>query len=224
MHQPNAGRRGARLLSLALLTALAAVGLSSCYPDYNLSPTDYDVVVTKFDDATNFGAYRTFALADTVIHLGADTTGPNAGTDPRLTRKYDQQILDRVQQNMVARGYTYVPGKIDTTNPPSFVLVVAATAQTTVYSYYYYPYYGYWWGYWGWYYPPYVSYDSYSTGTLMINMIDPRKPSSGLGNRVYATVWFAGINGLLNATSAPLDRLYQRIDQAFTQSPYLGAK
>ena len=224
MHQRHAGRRGIRILSMALMAALAVGVLSSCYPDYNLSPTDYDVVLTKYDPATNFVTYGTYAMPDTIVHLSADTTGPNAGTDVRLSRKYDKEIIARVKQEMSDLGYSLVPGPIDTTNPPSVVVVLTATASTTLYSYYYYPYYGYGWGYWGWYYPPYVSYGSYSTGTFMMTMIDPRKPASGLGAKVFTTVWFAGLNGLLNATSAPLDRLYERIDQAFEQSPYLNTK
>lgn len=200
-----------------LLMLYAAVGaallFSSCYPDYNLSATDYDLVMTRYAPGTNFGAYDTYMMPDTVIHIDGDTL---TGTNKLLSRKYDQAILSTVAAHMQALGYQRVA--VDTTNPADVALIVAASGSTTIYYNYWYPYYPGYGGWGGWYYPPTVSVGSYSTGTLYVNMLDPAQRDS---QRRFPVVWFAAANGLLNATSSPATRITEAIDQAFAQSPYL---
>jgi Domain of unknown function (DUF4136) len=211
---PSAGR--VRLV-IAGLAALGAVSLfSSCYPDYGLTETDYDIVATKYSPTANFGALRTYAMPDTIIHIDGDST---TGTNKLLTRKYDQFILDQVARNMTAKGYTRVA--VDTTKPPDMGVIVSASG--TLYLQYNYWYGGYYGWYWGYYYPPYYGgyYTTYTTGTLYINIIDPKNPKSA---RQYPVIWYAAMNGLLNVTANPTTRLQEAIDQAFAQSPYLGAK
>jgi hypothetical protein len=205
-----------RLLLIGLVAVMATVLFSSCYPDYELSATDYDLVGTKYNPAANFGAYRTFMMPDTVIHVDGDTA---TGTNKNLTRKYDSFVLSTVAQNMVARGYTRVA--VDTLKPADMGIIVSASSTLYLqYNYYYGGYYGW---YWGWYYPPYYGgyYTSYETGTIYINMIDGKNPSAP---RKYPVLWFAALNGLLNVTTNPQTRLGDAINQAFAQSPYLGAK
>jgi hypothetical protein len=200
-----------------IFTLCAAVGavllLSSCYPDYNLSPTDYDLVMTRYVPGTNFGAYNTYMMPDTVVHLDGDTL---TGTNKLLSRKYDQTILSTVAARMSDLGYQRVA--VDTTNPADVAVIVAASGSTTIYYNYWYPYWPGYGGWGGWYYPPTVSVGSYSTGTLYVNMLDPAQRDS---QKRLPVVWFAAANGLLNATSTPATRLTEAINQAFTQSPYL---
>jgi hypothetical protein len=205
-------------LVLTVLTVLAVAALfSSCYPDYNLSATDYDVVATKYKPDVNFGALRTFMMPDTIIHIDGDST---TGTNKLLSRKYDSFILSEVEKNMTARGYTR--RAIDTVNRADMAVVVSASGTLYVqYNYYYGGYYGWYWGY---YYPPYYGgyTTAYTTGTLFINILDPKNP---VAPRKFPVLWYAAMNGLLDVTStAPTTRLAQDIGQAFTQSPYLGAK
>jgi len=117
---------------------------------------------------------------------------------------------------MTDLGYT----KVDISASPNLILAPAALEVTTVS--YWYPYWGWYWGgyYPGWGYPYYPTggyYSSYSTGTLMMNLIDPQTQSAD-GNAL--TQWTGAANGILTSTYSS-DRVNKLIDQAFAQSPYL---
>ena len=93
---------------------------------------------------------------------------------------------------------------------------VAALATTTTWvsGGCYYGYWSYWYPYYGWCYPTYYTY---TTGTILIVMANPNKSGDDKG------VWIAGLNGVLSgSTSNTSSRLNNNIDQAFSQSPYLG--
>jgi hypothetical protein len=193
-----------------------AWSLTGCYSDYGLSTDDYDVVATFYDENVDYSSFKTYVMPDTIFHIiGED------GKD-ELGRDNDQLILSLIVQNMTALGYRRV------TNPqvenPDVGIVIAASSTTTTEVYYSYAWGGYW-GYpgYGYYYPPYwwgPAVTSYTSGTVFINMADPKAFSSD--QKLLATVWLATINGLLEDTKANIrTRLASGINKAYEQSPYL---
>jgi hypothetical protein len=193
----------------AVTILVAALALSSCYPDYGLTVTDYDAVATYHKPDVTFGGYLKFFLKDTVQHVLPP------GGDDDFTRAYDQTILTSVENNLEAIGYvrTMVRDSAD------------IAVQTSVTKQEYMVYYG-WGGYWGWYwpgyYPPVYGY-TYSTGTIVIDMADVLRSNE---SDQVESVWMAFLQGLAGETSgsATESRIRTGIDQAFIQSPYLGAQ
>jgi hypothetical protein len=214
------GKNGAK----AVLFLLIVTGfLTSCYTDYGLSSQDHDLVITQYNKKTNFSKYKKYAIIDSVFHITGDTSKPNS---EYLSRAYDDFIINTIKNNMNSLGYTEVVNPKDT-NDVDIVLYVAALG-TKVEQYYY----GGWWGgypccgwgyyppYWG--YPGYVGTSTYYVGSLFINYVD-------VANITHPTVdveWHAILNGLLDNSSHTItqNRLKEKIDQAFDQSPYLSVK
>lgn len=205
-------------IAVAAILALMIVTATSCYYDYGLSYSDYDVVATAYSPSANFGAYKTFFMPDTIPHLTDETSDLIGHTN-------DQQILNAIANSFEAVGYQ----RVDTTAAePDFVVIVEAVASKTVVIYGggywgWYPWYPGWgWGWGGYYpgYPPISGGYSYSNGTILVNMIDP--DIAGPDNNV-ASIWFGAVNGLLGDTQAGVQkRLNSSINQLFNQSPYLG--
>jgi hypothetical protein len=205
-HRGKLLRRGTLGAAMILVAALA---LSSCYPDYGLTVTDYDAVATYHKPDVTFSGYTTFYLRPVVQHVL-----PPGGSDD-FTRAYDQTILTSVENNLEGLGY------VKTTDSANADLAV----QTSVTQQEYMVYYG-WGGYYGWgwgwpgYYPPVYGY-TYTTGSVIVDMADVLK--SNESNEVQS-VWFAVLQGLTGVTTgASTDsRIRTGINQAFIQSPYLG--
>jgi len=189
-----------------LLLAFLSLGfiLVSCYPGETLTPADTDVVATFYKPDVDFSTKMTYAIPDSIARVDED------GNPISNPGQFDQQIINRIKQNLNGLGFT------EEQNPANAdVLVVAFITTTTwasggCYSWWY----GWWYPYPGMCYP--VVY-TYSTGTLLFAMTDPQNQSSS------DAMWVAGINGILEDTSTGIaTRLNNNIDQAFTQSPYLG--
>ena len=87
---------------LVAIIATATVVIFSCYPDYGLGVSDFDMVLTTYDKGVDFGQFATYAMPDTVMHLK-----PEGITDD-LTRAYDSDVLEAVEQNMEEFGYTRI--------------------------------------------------------------------------------------------------------------------
>lgn len=222
-----------KFVKFFLLLGIISLLLVSCYPDGGLnSIDDYDVVVTRYNKDYNFGAVRTYAMPDTILHILADSTA-----EDEITREHDDLILNKFAENMGNIGYKRIT-TIDTTQQDSIpdVVILAAVFSTSWQGWSFYPGWGsgwgYWpgWGYWGPGYPGYgpgypgvaVPY-SFSTGTIMAYMFEPDDFDPDL--RLLPSEWGVGINGLLGDTSSGIaNRISQSIDQAFNQSSYLGAK
>ena len=49
-----------------------AFAINSCYTDYGLTTSDYDVVLTRYNKETDFASFRTYALPDTIFHIVGD--------------------------------------------------------------------------------------------------------------------------------------------------------
>jgi hypothetical protein len=207
-----------RVGAIGVLVFLAALGLAACYTDYGLTYSDYDVVLTSYDKGTDFGAFKTFFMRDTVFTLG------DSGST--ITDEFDEMTLNTVASNFAARGYVRLTDTL-AGSPPDFVVQVGKVTSTTIVAYSggywggYYPWYG--WGY-GWGYYPYypTTVSSYSQGSVLVTMIDPARTDTTA--KFIGTVWFGGANGLIgDVTSSTQQRIYNSINQMFIQSPYLGS-
>ncbi len=210
-----------KLIVLFSLVILSSFVLYSCYPDYGLTTSDYDTVITVFDNDANFKK-PTYAMPDTVVHFVEE------GDEDKVDRSKDALILSTIASNMTSLGYERVP--VDTTmDAPGFVIIVGVTV-TDNYGTAYYPGWGYWggWGWWGgypgWGYPGGTVTYSYTTGTIFMTMLGPDKDNISDDNK-FGAVWLARINGVVSSSSSinVSSRITQRINDAFNQSPYLGA-
>ncbi len=199
-----------RKSKLLMLFFLSALFITSCYNDYGLNTEDYDVVYTKYDPNTNFAAFKTFVMPDSVFHLIGDNS------DDNISRQFDALILHRVAENMENRGFE----RVNSLDSADVVVVVSVSNDTYSGAIYYPPS----WGYpgWGWDYPPYwgdVTYYEYNTGTLYIQFADKRNID---GQNILYTNWLAIANGLLSSNIIQTqNRIEKAINQAFAQSPYL---
>lgn len=192
-----------RLILLMLITGFGLI-LNSCYPGSALTPADTDVVATFYKPGTDFSTKMTYAIPDSVARIDRD------GNSTGGTGQYDQQILDRIKQNLDQIGFT------EEQNPANAdVLVVAFITTTTWVSGGCYTWwYSWWYPYPGYCYPVVYTYNS---GSLLIAMGDSQNQGK------TDALWVAGINGILDDTSSGIStRLNNNINQAFTQSPYLG--
>lgn len=208
-----------RMWALGLAGSLA-VGAAACYPDRVEDPGDYDSIVTIFDPDATFSDLTTFFIPDSVIHLV-----PVGETDD-IDRTVDALILTKIRDNMVARGYTEVLDPLATPPDVEIQAVVTATDNT---GYTGWP----WCAEFGWEYPwigcsdwgidfpsGVISYE-YARGTLVMQMLDLRGVTPGVGN--FTATWVGSLNGVYTdgSTSEVQDRISDGINQAFIQSPYI---
>ena len=196
------------LLGLGLL-------LAACHPTGAETISDLDVVATTHDPNFDFATPSTYSRPDQIpVITGNPTTSPPG----RLNPGTEQLILNTVDNQMKALGYTLV----NVGQTPDLVITIAALEVTNV-SYYY----GYWCTYWAYYYPcypyypPVVGVSTYVVGTLLIDMA-PFSTTSPPGGRING-VWTAVIRGIQSgSTTTDQTRIVNGISQAFIQSDYLG--
>jgi hypothetical protein len=117
--------------------------------------------------------------------------------------------------------------KVDSSENPDIGLVISIITQTNyVFSYSYWYYYPPYWGYPGYGYSyPWATYmGSYEEGALVFDMAD-LKNINHQGQNING-MWSALVGGILTGKSSSVisKRLINGIDQAFTQSPYLGTE
>ena len=207
-----------KFFSILVFVMLAsALVLTSCYPDYGLNLSDFDMVLTGYDKSTDFAKLQTYAMPDTVLH-----PVPEGKTDD-LTRDYDELVLSLIAQNMAKYGFTRITDTTQTVD--AVILVSAVKSDWQIYNYY--P--GYWWGWYPgypggpWYpwYPGYGTSYKFTTGTLFITMVDPENFDPD--NNAVTTLWGALLNGLVDGDtpSGVRQRIQSGINEAFAISPYL---
>ena len=216
-------KRFRQYIKLAVLTLLLSIGVSSCYYDYGLSTSDYDAILTHWDNKTDFGTYKTFVLVDSVFHL----IGKNDDDD--ISREYDKMLLDAVSNNFGAKGYSRV--KLDTSdfpnNLPDFVVTVSIGKSTYTGGGWYYP--PYWGPGWGWYpgYPGYWPgggyYYSYETGTVFVDFIDTEDIDFDNPDSYVKPKWSGIMEGLISSTQSNAQRILNGINRMFYQSTVLVA-
>lgn len=219
------GKGSALLIGVGLIISSPA-----CYPGDEVGVEDLDVVLTIHDEDAPFSAYRTFVMPDTVIHEVSDSA--HIDDIIPLPREYDDLILDLAESNMTALGYTREMDPAQ--NGADLVLLVSAigTSETSYWVYYDWWYYWGWWPGWGpysaglgagtsYYYPPgYVGSVTVDQGTVILTLLDPNDGASIPES--IPLVWSGAIRGLLYGGSSE-SRITSGINQAFSQSPYLGA-
>ena len=182
------------------------------------SVSDYDVVVTHYDPEADYQTYTTFAVADTVAHLG----NPD-GDDDGISKELDDMIIAEITEQMIRMGYTLENDPAN--NPPDLAMLPGITVSTWTGYVPGYPWYGGWYGGWYPYYPWYPGYMpgytySYETGTLFIDMADYSTLDEETGD--ILVIWTGAINGVLSSSvSSNAQRVTDGIRQTFDQSPYL---
>ena len=204
------------------LFIISAILLTGCFtPDQDVFVEDLDLVVVDYDEDFDFNAPQTFFMPDSISRVQDSNDG-----DDDIGR-YDDEILDEIRTNMLAKGFTEV-AEVDVENADVVLLVSAVRTNTYIIGnpcfwgcWGWYPWPPSWgWGPgWGWPYPPTIV-GSYSKGTIFINMIDPNAPSTG---QELNQVWLGAVNGLLQGSDENiLRRVSSLIDRAFELSPYLN--
>lgn len=212
---------------ILMFLALAGTAAVSCQKLPTVVDADGEFLVsTSYDQETDFSKYSTFTVADSVLVLDSyfrcDTV-KNSFTD---------KLVEKFRQKMESRGYTYVPADEvrDGNSAADLALQMTYVGDTDYYVDYVDPYWwldypGYWssyyWGSWGggWYYPYPVVYQ-FSTHSLMVDMADLTS-SEGEDARL-PVVWSCMINGEAGYANVDYRRFMIAIDQAFTQSEYIG--
>lgn len=190
--------------------------LWSCKPEADeLKLLDELVVSTNFDDEADFNEYLTYAIPKDTIGYVSNTNRNDTIRVFSNAFPYPRLVIDKVKQNMNAKGYT----QVDRTEDPDvgvniYVVIDLNLFQQVVYPNYYYP--GYY-GYGGFYYYPYVQTYAYNTGTLVVELVDLKNRS---GNNVKV-VWNAYMGDVINSVDYEQQSV-DAIDQAFEQSPYLA--
>jgi len=188
--------------------AILVLMLISCYPEGPEYYEDLDLVYTNYDVNYNFTGGSTYSMPDRIVRITGDLI---EGEDPEfIDEPYNTQILNRIETNMNALGWT----RVENPDEADLVLMPASWTNTTIYYWYdYWCWYYYWYCGWGWYYPGYAT--SYTTGTLVMTLV-----ASGEDYVEPSRVWTGAINGLLSG-AFNINRVNKGVDQAFKQSPYL---
>lgn len=209
-----------RLLAVTVLF-YSIMGISGCYPSSPDYIDDYDLVYTQEDKTFNFQAVNTYMMPDSVAHIISDPSQAN--------HQYDAQILQDLKHELDALGWTRLDE--NSGNQADVVILPSVTSQVNGIcdGYCYWCYWGWWPGWgpyppawdpsWGWYYPPSMVCTTYNTGSLIVNMTNPKGATS---DKKLPIVWIGVANGLLEGSSSNISsRIDKSIAQMFIQSPYL---
>ena len=208
------------LLGLAILVTMT---FPSCDEEGAEYIDELDTIVTRYDETFDFSTIKTYVMPDTVIYV------PEVSIQSDSRKEFDRAILQQVAENFEKLGYTKLEeGETKVSDPDA--IVTLTIMENDVYAVYPYPWYNYWgwydWAYWGYpwigpgyspYYPSYWGVYAYSTGTLVIDMIQPVQIEQE--NHV-PVVWNGLFNGI--ASYGMDERMLEGIDQMFEQSPYLS--
>ena len=194
----------------------------SCSPEPDAKELiDELVVATNYDPAVSFSSYSTYAMpTDTIGFIS------NKSTESLITASestFPKPILSAIKLNLDSRGYT----RVDKSQDPDLGINVTVVNDFNVFQQVIYPdYYGgygsnYYSGYYGynsWYSYPYINTYAYNTGVLIIEIVDLKNRTPD--NKVKV-IWDAYMGDVYST----IDRIGQSVsavDQAFTQSPYIG--
>lgn len=203
-----------------LAIALFAVAAGACQKEPSTSGLNEDYLVyTDHDTATDFTAFETYFLPDSILLIGSRNKSEYWKDADAL------QIVNTVAERLDAAGYT----RTDDPETADLGMQLSYVKQRTYfvgydepYWWWYYPYYwspGYWGDWLGWHYP-YRVYYGYTAGSLLMEMIDLEGGDET--SRKLPIVWDSFIGGLLTSSSEiNLQRTTAAVKQAFAQSPYL---
>ena len=206
---------------------LAVMCLVSCYPEGPDYVHEKDIALTHYDEKADFSAYKTFVIPDSVVIIQADRDSS------MINQEFKKNIIALVKENFEACHYRFLTAEEAAHETPDFVVTISAFASPTFNFASWGDYWGWYpgWGWFGWgspwggYYPWYpwyggYTYYAYDKGTLVIDMLDPRKADED--SKRIPVMWTGVINGILAGSQAYLDeRVEKNVDQCFMQSPYL---
>ena len=195
---------------------MLAVAFTGCAKDplSNLTEEESRIYITNYDQAANFGSYRTYSISDSVAVI-------NNGQASKQQTTTDIVYVNAVKAEMNARGYRQVTANA---SPDLAVNVnrIYNTSTGVIRYNNYYDYYGSYWdpfyyGFGGYgYYSPY-SYATYTIreGAMSIDLLDLKNAKTN--NRI-TVVWTGLIrgSGILNANVAA-----SQVKALFDQSTYL---
>lgn len=199
--------------------AITVIGCQTQGPEF---VDDYDVVATTPDRDFNFGDIQFYFMPDTVVFIN-DSLDDEI-SDSEDAHRFDDEILAAVARNMQEKGYERL-AEDDPLEPDVFVFI--STLKSRYIGVYWWSSWWSWWGWGGWWgsgwnpwYPWGGTVYTWSTGTVIIDIVDPIAPP--VFPRIPA-VWNAMFNGLISGSDESiLRRIETNIDQAFIQSDYLG--
>jgi len=206
------------------ILGIILIVLGSCYPNRAEFVDELDVAATDYDLDFPFETVLTYYMPDSIARI-TDDDNPKV---PDLDPEDDAIILAKIADNFEAIGYQRLDEDVTQEEADVIILVSASTTQNV---FLWWDYWGWWpgWGYyppgygpgWGWGYPwGGVSGYSYTTGTLLIQMVDPNEPDDI--DDTIPVVWLGLVNGLTQgSTTSIIARANRGIDQVFAQSPYL---
>lgn len=194
------------LIILALL-------LSSCYPDAKISPAETDTVSTSFVSGTDFSEFKFYRIADSVMRLDQE------GNTYYDWGRYDEFILNRLDENLKMRGYLNViefPDSIADFN----VIISDLSSIQVAYYWSYIPYGSFYWGNEetnGFYPLPPPDYMTVSSiSYFMVDILEAHHDKIS-DIPIY---WRGVAQGFYPAEMET--RLANSIDIMFIQSPYLS--
>jgi hypothetical protein len=180
---------------------------------------DQLVVSTNYDEGINFQQYSTYSMSTDTIGFVSNQSPNDTILVQDSNTDYPRPVLQKVQSNLNALGYT----RVDNNDNPDWRINVYVVNdfnlfQQVVYPSYYYPsYYGYGYGYGSYYGYPYVNTYATNTGSLVLEILDLKNITPD--NKVKV-IWSAYM-GDVYSTIDLVKQSQEAIDQAFTQSPYL---
>jgi hypothetical protein len=208
--------RGMTCAEVAVLGAVSLLG--GCRPGYYYDFYDQtDLILTVPEPGRDFGPLASYGLWPEVIDLSNGVENPIEIDHDRV----DPALLEAVEQNMDASGYTKVADP--EADEPDIVAIVGVVAQENWYLYSY----SYWYYDWYWYYPGYyppVYAVSYPSGSAIVMLVKPDEATiEDDGSKHAPVIWVAGIWGALSDSATNnIGRAADGVDQAFDQSPYLA--
>ena len=183
-------------------------------PVAHLTDEESRIYITDHDSVTNFSAFHTFNISDSVTVI-------NNGQTSREYNVTDQAFINAVKTQMQAQGYTLVNKNATPDLAINLSRIYNTSTGIVSYADYYGAYGGYWdpydYGFGGYgYYSPY-SYATYSIreGALSIDMLDLKDAAAA--NKI-TIVWTGLIRGSNIFNSSTAD---QQVKTLFDQSPYL---
>lgn len=205
-----------------LFFILPAVMLLGCEPPADtMRLLDQLVVSTNYDPDADFSKFATYSMATDTIGFYSNQSPNDTIIVQTSSNNYPRPVLNKLQQNLAARGFQRVGRRED----PDLRINVYVVNDFNVYQqinypgYYYPSYYGYGYGYGGYYGGyPYVSTYSSNTGALIVEILDLRNITA---DKKVKAIWTASM-GDVYSTIDLVKQSEAALDQAFIQSPYLG--
>jgi hypothetical protein len=192
-------------MTITIATCLLAV---SCIKERSsqLSDEESRIYITNKSAATNFGAFVTFTVKDSVLNVDGDSVKYQLNS-------VDRAFIEAVRSNMRSRGYA----EVTIAQSPNIGIQVTRITKTSSGSIIWGG--GGWWGGgWGWGWgPPVWGVTTFEVreGMLAVDMYDMSKTT--VENKVYV-IW----SGLIRGRGIfDINNAQPQINQLFEQSPYI---